>query len=190
MDGIAYAVDLKNRIIGVGQKGWDRFARSNGAPELASGKVLGQDLLQIMKGDEVRDVYLHHTKNVLTSEEAVAFSTRCDSPSVKRELRLSLSPLKSRGTIRGLLFQALVVDEQVRPPIDIFDFGAAERLVAEVRNVPIVTLCSFCQRVKADRCPDSEPWLDAAEYYHRGGTSKVRISHGLCPDCSKAHYGY
>lgn len=89
------------------------------------------------------------------------------------------------GAIELVLFQSQVVDETLRPPIDLFDPTKLMQLMNANGKLPIITMCSICQRVQTN-----EPvWVEAEEYYQQGGTSKVRVSHGLCPDCARREYG-
>jgi hypothetical protein len=188
IDGISYVVDQEFKILAVGRTHWEAFAASNDAPELTAASVLGRDLLEIVQGNDVRDVYRHYAEETLGSSKSVALAARCDSPSVRRELRVAITPLRRAGAVHGLLFQSLTVDELVRPPIDLFDFKAVSTRVEGRRHLPIITLCSFCQRVNRPATQGEGSWIDAEEYYRMGGTSDVRISHGLCPDCENQHY--
>jgi hypothetical protein len=101
---------------------------------------------------------------------------------------VAITPLRLGAGVQCLLFQSLTVDELVRPPIDLFDFKAVSELIKGRRQLPIITLCSFCQRVDRPATQGEPSWIDAEEYYRMGGTSDVRISHGLCPDCEIQHY--
>src|SRR5579863_907994 len=61
IDGVAYAVDLRYRILAVGRTRWNEFAAGNGALELTAASVLGQNLFDIIQGDDVREVYRRYT---------------------------------------------------------------------------------------------------------------------------------
>jgi len=189
IDGVAYAVDLRYRILAVGRTRWNEFAAGNGALELTAASVLGQNLFDIIQGDDVREVYRRYTDETIATSRPIALALRCDSPGVRRELRLAITPLRSAGVLRGVHFQSLAVDELVRPPIDLFDFKTLMAVVGGQHHSPIVTLCSFCQRVNRAASGAEPVWIDAEEYYRSGGTSNVRISHGLCSDCLDKHYG-
>ena len=81
----------------------------------------------------------------------------------------------------GFLFQSVILGEAHRPPIDLFDFAGPERLRAQTKDLPIVSMCSYCQKVKDSHHAAGER-LEAEEYY-AGGTSKVQINHGICSRC-------
>jgi hypothetical protein len=188
VDGIAYAVDLDYRISAVGRTRWNESATNNGAPELGATLMLGQNLFDFIQGDDVREIYRRSIEKTMETLQPVALAMRCDSPEIRRELRLAITPLRTATIVRGVLFQSLAVDEQVRPPMDLFDFKALIDFTDAERLLPLVSLCSFCARVKQAASPAESAWIDAEEYYQLGGTSKVRISHGLCPECYREHY--
>jgi hypothetical protein len=113
--------------------------------------------------------------------------SHCDSPELVRELRLSIAPIwMPDGTDAAFLFQSQTISEALRPPIDIFDFARLATVLGANANHPIITICSFCQRIHPMGTEDESPWVSAEDYYRGGGTSAVRLSHGLCADCYKA----
>lgn len=82
-----------------------------------------------------------------------------------------------------ILYQSQQLSAVARPWMSVFE---AERLLHRLRDeakLPILSMCGFCQRIA---WPSSTPaeWIEAEEYYARGGASDVRISHGVCRDCA------
>ena len=187
MDGIAYVVDAKGIIRMIGTRHWNAFAAGNGGGGLVDGAgVLGQDLFSIIAGDRVRDSYRRLFNGILAGDYAsAALLSRCDSPGVRRALRISLTPLCHGGHVDGVLVQSVALSEDVRPPIDLFDFTALNADLAGDRARPLLSMCSYCQDVFYPAGSDEVHglWIPAEEYYRRGGTSNVRISHGICDPC-------
>ena len=71
---------------------------------------------------------------------------------------------------------------QQRPPIGLYDFKRLQKLAKEDSDLPIVTMCSWCQR--AQYAPTGgDDWVSAEDYYEAGGRSEVRIRHAICEDC-------
>lgn len=97
-------------------------------------------------------------------------------------MRLAITPITRKGVREGLLIQSIVLSEEDRPRVDLFDFTDLERLLASTRDLPLITMCSYCQQVK-DSDHTANEWVDAEHYYRAGGTSEVRIRHGICPTC-------
>ena len=187
MDGIACAVDAENRVIAVGRRRWDRFAIENGAPELCADSIIGRNLFEFVSAPDMRQAYRDLADRIISSGEPVSIAARCDRPGVARELRLSIAPLGLADNGPGLLFQAQIVGRTVRPPIDIFDFEALLSALKQEPDLPIVARCSFCQRLRRPGAGDDD-WVSAETYYRLGGTSRVRISHGLCADCDAVRF--
>jgi hypothetical protein len=99
---------------------------------------------------------------------------------------ITVTPIYAGDTIEGVLWQSLTIGETIRPRLDLFDFAQQRRLAADgLKSWPILGMCSYCQDVRfpAGSCDADGAWISAEDYYHRGGDSRVRISHGLCPDC-------
>jgi hypothetical protein len=188
VDGIAYAVDAERRIVAVGRRRWDRFATENGAPELCADRVIGRNLLEFVSGPELQQAYRDLTDSVVSTGEPVVVTAHCDSPGVARELRLSVAPLQLGEKRPGLLFQAQIVSGTARPRHDIFDFEALLTALITQADLPIVTMCSFCQQLRRPGSDGDEDWVTAEEYSRLGGTSRVRISHGMCADCDAVRF--
>ncbi|MGE3279646.1 MAG: hypothetical protein AB7H90_03700 [Alphaproteobacteria bacterium] len=188
VDGIAYAVDAEHRIIAVGRRRWDRFAVESGAPELCADSVIGRNLFEFVSGPEVKRAYCKLADRVITTGEPEVIAVRCDSPGIARALRLSVAPLRFGGQEPGLLFQAQIVSETARPRLDVFDFKTLLSALRQESDLPIVAMCSFCQQLRRPGSDDEEDWISVEEYYRLGGSSRVRISHGLCADCDAARF--
>ncbi len=182
-EGICYTVDREGRILNVGGDNWDRFAEATGktAPDAAG--IKQRNLFDCIAGEAVR-AQVREVMDELAAGKADRWimPLRCDGPETKRTIRLSIRPVGERGSVDGFLYQSVTLDESERPPLDIFDFEAIRKRLEEDRALPLVTLCSYCQRVK-DEVHTRGQWISAERYYARGGSSEVRLSHGICPPC-------
>jgi hypothetical protein len=187
MAGIAYVTDAGGTILSLGRQNWNAFASANGAPELIDGAgVLGRNILEFIAGAEVRDSYRRCFEAVGSERvDHIRLLSRCDSPGVKRKLWLTVRPVHGLSKLQAMLVQILVVSEELRPPIDLFDFAALRAAAALDPNLPILGMCSYCQNVRfpAGSTDGEGEWMSAEGYYHRGGNAKVRISHSMCPTC-------
>lgn len=186
IDGIAYLADPKGMIVAVGATAWNQFAQDNGAPHLAKPDgVIGRRLHDFIQGDDVVAFYDRCLSALRRGDRrSVSFGFRCDAPRFRREMSMTISPLTRDGEVRGFLHQSQIVDERQRPPINLFDMAALERHLAADRNLPFVRICSFCHDVKETRDGEAHEWQSAEEYYRRGGTGQVQLSHGICPRCA------
>ena len=96
---------------------------------------------------------------------------------------MSITPVGAEGEVTGLLFQSVILHTAARLPLDIFRFRDLNAVIGNDER-PVLALCSYCQRVRAStENGQSDEWISAERYYQRGGTSDVRITHGVCDDC-------
>lgn len=191
MEGVAYVVRSDGRILAYGRRRWDQFAAENkGEALLDPDAVLGRNLFDCMAGETLKRSYRQWIAAVLRTKASypATFKYRCDSPTERRELRMSISRIETADE-PAVLFQSVLLDTRARPPINIYDFDALSRAAQERRTLPIVALCSFCQRLRWP--PGAQPsgpstWIEAEQYYARGGRSEVAVSHSICEDCLSA----
>ncbi len=185
LDGICYLIEPSGSIAAVGRTNWQQFAVANGAEDLDGGAgLIGRNLFEFIEGAAVRQSYRRLLEGIVSGHRSrVVVDYQCDSPTLARHYRQSISPL-GRGPVRHLLVQNITVGEWPRPALGLYDF-AAHSGRASRRQLPIVAMCSYCQLVRypADSTDETGQWVAAETYYHRGGGSSVQISHGLCPDC-------
>ncbi len=117
------------------------------------------------------------------SSGAFGFSYRCDSPDIERHMFMSISRITERTRTVAVLYQSIVVSETPRPPLPLFAFETRADPAAEADRM--VTLCSYCQTVAwpAGSAGSRREWIDAVEFYRRGGRSDAVVSHGVCEAC-------
>lgn len=186
LEGVCYIVDRSRRIVACGGRHWRRFAEANGGP-VDVDAIVGRDLFDFVLGHRVRERYADVMERMARGALGqIAFSYRCDSPAVRREMRMSISPLRSEHeeTVDGFLFQSMTLGEYPRPPVGLFDFTGRGRFSLEGTE-PLLGLCSYCQKVRypAGSAEGEGEWIEAEEYYRRGGSAEVQISHGICEPC-------
>lgn len=181
--GVAYMVDVDNRILGIGRRGWRLFAVESGALDLAEPEpLIGRDLFDFITGDDVRGAYEYMLGRVRLGEPQITLPCRCDAPAVTRDMRMTITPLRRHRAVQAYLFQSITLAEHARPPVRLYEFAGHDY----PDTVPLLGMCSLCERV----CPGphdcserTAPWMEAESYYARGGSSQVRISHTVCPTC-------
>jgi len=184
LDGIAWIVDEAGTITHLGRESWDRFA--GGHVRARSENVLGRGMLQFITGPEMRDAYRRFLDAVLLRRiHRVAFSYRCDAPDVHRQMKLTISPIIHAGEVCGALFHSQTLSEQERPPLDLFDHEAILAAMRAQSGLPYLVMCGFCQRVRQPEDQGPAAWMEAEAYYRAGGSSRVRLSHGICHDCQR-----
>jgi DNA-binding CsgD family transcriptional regulator len=188
LEGLAYFVGPSGAIVACGERNWRRFALENGAPELADASaVVGRNILDFVEGDEVRDAYRGFLDTLLNGESrAISFLFRCDAPNMRRDLRMGMSVVRSRGETHGVLFHSTTLKTTTRLPARIFDFKKHRVAASAPEDPRAVRMCSFCQKLAGPGLDpsDSENWVDGSRY---GGAAAVQapIRHSVCPPCHR-----
>lgn len=166
-----YAVDRQDVITAVCPL-WLAFARENGAPQLSREAVIGRSLWEFIDGTETKQIYQAILQRVRTNIISSVIPFRCDSPTLRRYMRLEMTPeAEGRVQLAGVLERV----EPTRP------FNLLESTFP--RSQHLLTQCSYCKRILVETCG----WLeieDAAvrlQLLDKQTVPKLRQS--VCPDC-------
>ncbi|MGE0665336.1 MAG: hypothetical protein AB7O49_02155 [Sphingomonadales bacterium] len=180
LEGAAYMVAADGTILAVGGRDWDMFARDNGAPELGR-DIAGRNISEFIAGAPVLQVHHELHRQVCSGERPGAdYEFRCDTPRALRHMRMNVSPVSDAGEIIAALYHAVLIESRPRPAMDLFG-----RNPADCAGLPVVTVCSYCNHVSwpVGAAHADSTWISADDYYSRGGTSQVFVSHGICESC-------
>ena len=167
MVNIRYRIDGRDLIAGVSES-WAPFALANGAIDLAQ-PLVGRSIWDFLSGVTTREIYRELFARVRHGR-TVTFPYRCDSPALRRFLRMQLSPA-ARDTIQ---FESATISTEPRDPIELV---AARSLAAG-----LVTVCSWCKRVAV-----GSEWVEVEVAVQRlglfGGSVPGELAHGACREC-------
>jgi hypothetical protein len=186
MDGVAMILDEDLRIAQVGRPNWKAFFESNPPPSIApqtrpGEKFIGHPVTQFFAGEEVRLIFGDLFRSVLDGARPVVRTDyRCDAPETRREMRLSVTPIMTRGKIKSLLYHSVPLFVGKRQAIPLF--GAP---VAEEGGDDTMTLCAICALVAWPiGAPEgAREWIEPTLYYRRGGETVTLITHDICEAC-------
>lgn len=186
IDGVAYVVDGDGVIMGISGRPFSGQGNESLAKPQDNSQLIGTSLFALTHGAAVRQSYITlHNSVWFGSGTTVGFVYRCDSPAIERHVYMPISRIMTDGIPVAVLYQSIVMSEIPRPPLPLFafEFLAADRPRASL--AAFVTLCSFCQRVEAPMTAASAEaeWIEAVEFYRRGGRSDIAVTHGLCEAC-------
>lgn len=169
-----WRVDARDVIDHVGG-GWDSFAAENDAAELVGKSVVGRVLHDFIVGDENRRIHRHLLRAVRAQREPLSLPFRCDSPDLRRHMRLDMRPAGGDA----VEFQAVLLRTEKRPHLRLLD-------PREPRSYGLVVSCSFCHRIRED---EHGGWLEIDTAVERMGLLACehppRLAHGVCPDCKE-----
>lgn len=166
-----YRVDSDDRIVWVDAR-WLAFAQENGAPDLTRERVLGQSLWRYIAGDVTCEVYRRMHREVRLRGRTIVAPFRCDSPSLRREMQLTILPEDSGQ----LLYEGMVLLSAPCPPVSVLDSALR-------RSQSLLTMCSCCKRVLIE--PDG--WLGMNEASVRlkvlNAAMPPQLKYEVCPGC-------
>lgn len=167
-----YCVDAHDVIIAV-DPWWLAFAKENGAAELTADCVLGTSLWNYIDGGAVQRIYRDLHERLRASGRSAVLPYRCDSPTVRREMQLKVTPAQDGR----LWYESVIVRATPIPYLRFFDAAVA-------RSDAVLTVCSQCRRALLE--PDG--WIDLSAANDRLRTAQRRgppnLRNSLCPDCS------
>lgn len=181
--GVAYVVDRGGTILAFSRGPFMNDVRLPGAATSGYRHAIGTSLFSIVQGEEVQRSYRSiHEAACSGHFDTFGFTYRCDAPDVERHMFMSISRIVENAETAAVLYQSIVVNELHRPPLPLFAFeGLSERAALADR---IVTLCSYCQKVAWPTSVGEQPaWIEAVEFYRRGGRTDAVASHGICETC-------
>jgi len=172
LTAIVYRVDEDDRLIHLNAN-WYQFAEANQAKELTNPAILNCSIWDFIVDSETRAIYEMLFAKVRISKEVVDFPFRCDTPTLRRFMRMELQPQPNDA----ILFTSRVTQVETRPCAYWLDMSL-------VRSETFVTICSWCKRVELPYGYWCEV-EDAVETLGLFGTThSPRLTHGMCPECS------
>lgn len=168
-----YRLDRDDRIAWM-DDAWVAFAERNRAPELANPMIRGQPLWDFVAGIETRHLYELLFASVRRSGRVVELPFRCDSPDLRRFMKLAVEALPGGE----LELRATLLREEQRSPAFLLD-------VDQPRGPETLSICSFCKRIPVA----GGAWVEVEEAVEVlnlfANAALPRLSHGVCPDCRK-----
>ncbi len=186
MDGIAYIVGQDGRILAIGSASWNSFAAANDAPGLIADAAIGTSLFDQMHGADVRDACRKlHNAVCEKRHRSISYEYRCDAPDTERRMRMSITPVNDACGVGGALYQSQIVTEAQRLPLGLLSMERRASPALSYRRDELVAMCSFCHDLAWPVGAEDadQTWIRIDEYYRRGGSVDVAVSHGICPAC-------
>jgi hypothetical protein len=183
VDGVALLLDRDLIVRRVGWRNWNEFwTRNGGAGDGAT--VLGCDVTGFFSEGEVRDTYRQLFLGVMAgTRHSVKIDYRCDSPILRRSMRLAVTIVPGDPKPEYLLYQSITLAIEQRPAIPLFGAPAAGANFSDALKI-----CAGCAKVQwpmGSNDPKAE-WIEPQEYYRRGGSDVILLSHGFCRPCYEA----
>jgi hypothetical protein len=166
-----YRLDPNDVIVSVSDD-WLAFARENGAHELDADAVVGKSLWGFIPDAPTRMFYRDVFGTVRATDQPVVVPFRCDSPHLKRFMRLEVRHHDGCGIdLKSILARVEPCERQ-----GLIDAKAQQ---SNIR----ITMCSCCKHVLIE--PDG--WLPLDEANRRSGlylsNKRPQIRYEVCAAC-------
>lgn len=169
-----HRIDARLRISFV-STGWLAFASDNGY-ETSAQAELGRPLFSVIAEEETRHIYRILIERARSSQQAVEFDYRCDSPDRRRWMQMQMRYLADTDEVE---FASRLLRTETRPYMAMI---AMKRMQPAAHRM--LSMCSWCKSVLAE-----QTWVEVEEAVRQlrlfATDAMPRISHGICPDCSK-----
>jgi hypothetical protein len=167
---IHYRIDADDRIVSV-CGGWDDFALANDGGDAVADRVLGRPLWDFIRDPHTCLLYRQILARVRRGGSAT-FALRCDGPSHRRLLEMTVAPL----TAGGVAFVTRVLSAQDREPVALLT-GRGDH------SAEMIKACAWCNRVEVcgGAWAEVEDAVGRLNLFERGRVPP--LSHGICDPC-------
>lgn len=162
----AYALDNKDRIVMINGQ-WDDFARENNGINIYVNDIRGNSIWQYISGDPTKmwfDVLLQRVKLKKISIER---PYRCDSPDLKRHMKMQISYKDDLLVIENFLLYT----EKRQRPIYIQHATTPQHRSTKLR-------CSICGRIQYQQQWQEPNFLPLTESF------PVNVTYAVCEECN------
>ena len=168
-----YHLDSENYIISL-SSGWVEFALENAGINLSPDAILGRSIWDFITEGQIRHLYKVLFEKVKTQNKVLVIDFRCDSPNLRRYMKLSISPLQASQ----LLLESWLVREEKRDPIRLLNPGTSALST-------FLRMCSWCKRVELDKGSwvEVEVAVEKMELFYTD--SLPQVTHGICTECEE-----
>lgn len=159
-------LDADNCIVRVTPE-WDEFAAANEGPTCMGPHVCGRKLAEFISGDATR-MWVEALVATARLGSDLDRPYRCDSPTVKRYMRMRVRP---EGELI-VMHHKLVREEAMSQPVHITSARTQGKMVLR---------CSMCNRLEID-----EQWIEPDTAMSQGklpARKTVHVIHTVCADC-------
>jgi len=166
-----YHINREDRIEYV-DSNWADFALENAGEYLIPESILGRSIWRYITDDTTISIYQSVFERVRRSGMRIDLPFRCDSPGIRRFMQLEVEPLDD-GYIR---FRSHLIREEPRTFIHALSTHFK-------RNNAMVTMCSWCKKVKMEDnlWVEIEKAIQELDLFQHGQIPM--ISHGICHNC-------
>jgi hypothetical protein len=152
---------------------WLAFAKENNAAGLNESSVIGKVVWEFISDEPTRTLYKEIHDHVRSSGNPITVPFRCDSPTLKRYMQLSIC----KHVDGQLLYESALI--RALPQRRLAVLGSTQK-----RSNAFLTMCSFCKRSLIE----PSGWLEMENIslklrmYDKQTVPELRYT--VCPECA------
>ena len=166
---IVYLLDDKNRIVSVSGP-WDEFADENDGVNVHAADVTGRSIWSFILGDVTRMWLNTAFQFARVQAESIERDYRCDSPDLKRYMRMRIVP-NGTGILR-IEHETLATEEREAP---VHIRSGSANSIYKIRS-----RCSFCGCIK-----DGEEWEEPLPEHAEEESGRIIVMYTVCDECQR-----
>jgi len=172
---VIYTIDKKNKIIDIGGSWQEAAQQGNADHQLSRENVIGKPIEDFVCSDETQMYYDAIFKLCRLKKQAITRKYRCDSPSHKRYMRVTLKPLKN-GSIE--LYHETLKEDPFENTVTTYELKSA--IEPNSGSISLINKrCSMCNRIQP---PQEKTWYTPEELSKHDAV-KFQVIHTVCIDC-------
>ena len=172
----SYIIDDKDFIQFVDNQPWDKFYKNNNKnnnESCISSSIEDHSLWTFIEDFETRHLYENLIERVRINNRQISIPFRCDSPTQRRFLKLSIIPLENSF----IKFISKIEKIEERESIELLNYDREH-------SDELLRVCSMCKKieVKENLWEEVEVAIKDLKLFNQ--KKLPMLTHGLCPFCS------
>ena len=170
-----YGVD-EGDVVNFVDSWWLAFATENNAAELEAASVVGHSIWEFICDQPTTKLYREIHSHVRASGNAIDVPFRCDSPTLRRYMQLTIS----RREGGQLLYESRMIRTAPQRCMSVLKRSTK-------RSTSFLTMCSLCKRCLIE----PSGWLEMEDIALRlkmeDQPTVPELRYTICPDCSSRY---
>jgi hypothetical protein len=166
-----HRVDKNDNIVGVNEN-WQSFAEENLGTACLPEKIIGSSLWDHIRDPETKHLYEIILLKVREYHRQATFSFRCDSPEIRRLLKLFVIPREDDSVD----FISQKINTELRKPVELLRSGIE-------RSEDLIRICSMCKKIALSETEWTEVEIAVQEMKLFEREVLPQITHGVCQPC-------
>lgn len=172
-----YVIDDADNIKYINNEQWDEFYKQNhNSSSCLGAKIISKSLWDFIGDFETRHMYETILEKVRESKKQITLPFRCDSPTQRRFLSLTLRPLDNNY----VEFISKIEKIENREKVALLDYKRPS-------SDELLSICSMCKKVKLEENLWDEVEVAVKELRLFEKNKLPMLTHGLCPYCKRLY---